>query len=184
MGIDVRSCCMVSIAAVALCAPAVAQDTAESCRLFAQRVIEAYSLAQLDDLLADKRFADGCPGLNAVVRDRPDTVLSGFSAIGSVEPRRIVNPLWITLPAPDAMADAYPARAKRRNLGGRVTLDCIIGGDGMISCSVLSENPQGFSFGDAALHLSSYFRIAPTLADGSSSAGRFVTVMFTFALPE
>jgi protein TonB len=68
----------------------------------------------------------------------------------------------------------YPSRAMDREQTGRVVLDCLVSADGTISCSVASEDPPGWGFGEASLRASRLFRVAPQTADGRpTSGGRF-----------
>ena len=78
------------------------------------------------------------------------------------------------------LAGAYPAAAQRRNVEGRVSLDCLIGNDLAIRCRTLSETPSGYGFAAAALRVSQRFRAAPTLEDGRAAAGERAQVTLVF----
>jgi protein TonB len=51
-------------------------------------------------------------------------------------------------------------------------------------CSVVSESPADYGFGDAAIKLSRGFRMKPKRADGSPVEGGIVTIPIVFRLPE
>ncbi len=58
------------------------------------------------------------------------------------------------------MARVYPARARDLNLAGRAVIHCVLTeAGGVDGCQVVSEEPQGFGFGDAAVQLSKVFRM-------------------------
>ncbi|MBL8531036.1 MAG: TonB family protein, partial [Hyphomonadaceae bacterium] len=76
-------------------------------------------------------------------------------------PSVITDPTWIERPTGRDFARFYPPRALERNQEGRVTLDCIVNADGRISCTVTSEEPSGWGFGEAAVRISRSFRMAP-----------------------
>lgn len=83
------------------------------------------------------------------------------------------------------MARYYPDRATRQNIDGRVTISCSVRANGTVTgCSVVSENPPDYGFGDAAIRLSSKFRMKPKTADGSPVEGGRVNIPIVFRLPE
>ena len=69
-----------------------------------------------------------------------------------------------------------------REQEGRVTLDCIVDGDGRISCTVVSEDPTGWGFGEAAMRISRNFRAAAQTSDGRPTSGGRTRVPITFRL--
>lgn len=81
---------------------------------------------------------------------------------------------WLQQPDGDDFARLYPDRARDREQEGRVMLDCVVSADGRIACSVASEDPPGWGFGEASLRISRQFRVAPQTADGTpTTGGRF-----------
>ncbi|RYF89680.1 MAG: energy transducer TonB, partial [Caulobacteraceae bacterium] len=93
----------------------------------------------------------------------------------------ISRPDWIRKPSGDAVNRAYPDRAQRQNIGGKVTLSCTVNADGTVSgCSVVSENPGDYGFGDAAIRLSKQFKMRPQTADGQPVGGASVRIPLTF----
>ncbi len=64
----------------------------------------------------------------------------------------------------DDMARYYPDRAAWLERTGNVLLQCLVTAKGAVStCSVLSEDPSEYGFGDAALKLSKLFKLKPGL---------------------
>jgi TonB family protein len=97
---------------------------------------------------------------------------SGTLDIGDVD--------WIREPSARDFARFYPNEALDDDRSGRVTLDCAIGGNGRLDCSVASESPSGYGFGQAALGISRQLRVQPTLPDGSSAVGRHLRLPLSF----
>lgn len=97
-------------------------------------------------------------------------------------PSVITNPTWLERPNARDFERYYPPRALERNQEGRVSLDCIVAADGRISCTVTSEDPTGWGFGEAALRISRHFRMAPATRDGVPTSGGRVRVPIRFNL--
>lgn len=95
-------------------------------------------------------------------------------------PSVITNPQWLERPNARDFARYYPERALERGQEGRVNLACIVAADGRISCSVTSEDPQGWGFGEAALRISRHFRMSPQTRDGAATSGGRVNVPIRF----
>lgn len=61
----------------------------------------------------------------------------------------------------------YPPRALRQGAVGKVTLLCRISRNNKVrGCRILSESPEGFGFGEAALRAAPHFRVRPPMVDG------------------
>jgi len=82
-----------------------------------------------------------------------------------------------------AFQHAYPMNAMRAGIEGHVVIRCAVAAGGTVrDCVVLSEEPQGQGFGDAALHLSTLFRMKPMTRDGRPVDGGIITVPIGFRL--
>ncbi|MGH6950992.1 MAG: hypothetical protein ACREH4_08970 [Vitreimonas sp.] len=92
----------------------------------------------------------------------------------------ITQPVWLARPTGAEIAIFYPERALVRELPGRASLDCLVRPDGRLNCSVQAESPAGYGFGEAALGVAQSFRMAQSLADGSATEGRRVSVSVGF----
>jgi len=96
----------------------------------------------------------------------------------------IRNPQWVRRPSAEQLLAAYPDRAIRAEVSGRATLSCGVRADGsMMGCSVVSETPDGYGFGRAALGLSRSFRLSPRTVDGAIVEGARVSIPIAFTLP-
>lgn len=93
---------------------------------------------------------------------------------------RPVKPRWAQRPSARDLQAAYPAAAQRRNISGRVALDCLIGNDLAIRCRAVSETPAGYGFAAAALRVAQQFRASPTLEDGRPAVGERAQVSILF----
>jgi len=89
---------------------------------------------------------------------------------------------WLQRPSSQDFNRYYPPRAMEREQEGRVVLDCLVDSNGRISCAVVSEDPTGWGFGDAALRISRNFRAAAQTEDGRPTSGGRVRVPISFRL--
>jgi TonB family protein len=87
---------------------------------------------------------------------------------------------WIREPNARDFARFYPERALDQGRSGRVVLDCVVGGNGRLDCSVAEENPPGWGFGAAAVSIARQTRIDPTGPDGRSVAGEHLRLPLAF----
>lgn len=97
-------------------------------------------------------------------------------------PSVITNPTWLERPDARDFARFYPPRALERGQEARVMLACVVAADGRIACTVTSEDPQGWGFGEAAIRISRSFRMAPATRDGVPTSGGRVNVPIRFNL--
>ena len=64
--------------------------------------------------------------------------------------------------ATDAPPQFYPDKAQRFEVNGKVVLDCAITSERKLEeCTVVSETPVDYGFGDAALRMSKILRMDP-----------------------
>ena len=92
------------------------------------------------------------------------------------------NPNWVKKPTSSALAGAFPNAAIKAGRDGRATIGCVITVEGFLeACKVLSEDPQGMGFGQAALQLAPQFRMSPKIRGGKPVPGGEVTVPVVWA---
>lgn len=92
----------------------------------------------------------------------------------------LTNATFLERPDGRDFARYYPGNALRRGVGGRVVLDCSVAASGRLNCSVASEEPAGWGFGDASLRAAQHFRVAPATADGQATSGGRLRVPMTW----
>lgn len=121
----------------------------------------------LDTLVAEEPFTPASLPTNS---DAPptQTVLPFAPTAGPLE---ITNPQWLRRPT--NLAAYYPPRAVSREVEGEVMLDCRVLTTGHLSCSILSETPENYGFGQAALRIARDHRMSPAMRDGVAIEGRY-----------
>jgi TonB family protein len=94
---------------------------------------------------------------------QPSTQLAALTAPTDFIPT-VVNPQWVRQPRD--LARYYPERALRREVEGRVVLDCGVSIRGALDCAVVSETPANWGFGEAALRISRDYQMVPAMRGG------------------
>jgi periplasmic protein TonB len=94
-----------------------------------------------------------------------------FGPLAPLGPVEITAPDW--LQRPRDLARYYPRRAIERNIQGEALLDCLVSTAGTLQCSVISESPEGWGFGAAALRIARDHRMAPAMSQGTAVEGRY-----------
>lgn len=96
----------------------------------------------------------------------------------------VTRPDWARKPTGDDMARYYPDRAQRMEVNGRATISCTVNARGTLEgCSVTSENPADYGFGDAAMKLSRLFKMKPKTLDGAPVDGGQISIPIVFQVP-
>ncbi|WP_395647560.1 energy transducer TonB [Terricaulis sp.] len=96
----------------------------------------------------------------------------------------LTNPFWVERPDAGDFARNYPQRALDENVDGRAILDCLVAPDGRLACMVVTEEPEGYGFGEASLRVARSFRMAPLTRDGAPTAGGRVRVPIRWQLAD
>lgn len=92
------------------------------------------------------------------------------------------NIVWARRPSAASIASVYPQEANRRGIEGKAVLNCSVLANGELLCNISSETPTGQGFGKAAIEAARRFRSAPTLSNGTPSAGVRTSVTISFAM--
>lgn len=78
----------------------------------------------------------------------------------------------------------YPKSAQAQSVEGSAELSCLVNVAGDLrSCTVKSENPAGFGFGEAALYMAPLLKMKPATQDGVPVQVP-TTIPFNFKLPQ
>lgn len=100
------------------------------------------------------------------------------------EPFVITAPPWRSRATGDDVARVYPRDALRRGIEARATVECRVAADGRMSdCTLVSVEPPGLGFEEAALKLTPRFRMHLTTPDGMSVVGGTIRMPLRFSLP-
>jgi hypothetical protein len=93
---------------------------------------------------------------------------------GGLEPSLAIrDPLWLTSPHGHWTGAYVPDMAARVNQKGAAMVACIATDKGARSdCRVLSEEPNGFGFGEGAMRVLQHARMKAPSASGAPVAGR------------
>jgi TonB family protein len=90
------------------------------------------------------------------------------------------RPDWLRKPTPQEVSRYYPPDALRRHVTGSAHITCEVELAGQLSgCSVYSEDPAGYGFGNAALAMTPAFRMAPAIVNNMAERSR-ITVPVAF----
>ncbi len=98
----------------------------------------------------------------------------------------VETPDWAEKPSGTQVYAAYPGKALRLEKSGRVDLSCLVQSDGHVNqCTVIKEDPMGYSFGAAALSMASDFKMKPMRVDGEAvmPEGARVHIPIIFSAP-
>lgn len=88
---------------------------------------------------------------------------------------------WETLPTAAQVTAAYPTRAQFEGVEGRAVIGCTIGANGHLEgCTVVSEDPAGYGFGEATLAVAPRFKARMS----TTRAGQPIRLPLSFRVPE
>lgn len=96
---------------------------------------------------------------------------TGAAGLGPPQPEIITRPRWVRTPS--ALQGYYPRRALTRGVEGDVVLDCLVSTAGSLGCRVVSETPDTWGFGEAALRISRDYQMVPAMRAGQPVEGRY-----------
>ena len=134
----------------------------------------------LDDLIRKPRPVPGVLAGDHVrlLMRRPVRTAAGAAGAPDV----LFPPLWRMDRAHPAQLN-FPDRALRMNVTGNAVLHCMVASGGALTgCSVVSENPDGFGFGNAALKTAASLRVDPVTEVGDPIEGIHLLFAIQFAI--
>lgn len=115
-----------------------------------------------------------------VITGQPGTVAEP-GPVHAVGPT-YVKAVWSRFPDSAVLMEYYPARAMDAEVEGAATLACTVRDTkGRVKCEVLSEDPRGYGFGDAAVRAVEAKGRADT-SNGAVEVGATMRVKMGFAL--
>lgn len=117
--------------------------------------------------------SDPIPTLDPVTEPQQSAFVS--EDLAPYSPPVISNPQWVRRPRD--LARYYPPRALERGMEARVVMDCAVSTQGLLNCSIVSETPANWGFGDAALRISRDYQMVPATRDGLPIAARYRLVV-------
>jgi protein TonB len=109
--------------------------------------------------------------------------LASFEASAPGQSLRLAPGLITERPSGEDFGRFFPREAAQARLDGRAVIVCAIDQEGGLRCLVQSEAPAGYGFGEAALKLSTRFRVAERLPDGRPTAGGALRLPIRFCHP-
>jgi TonB family protein len=113
-------------------------------------------------------------GVEAPVMPAPPVISAGDAL-------PVIEADWARRPSPIDLARLYPERATREKVSGEVDLACRIDAAGRLSdCSVSTETPGGYGFGEAALQLAASYMMRPERATLWAVSGHKAVVPIRF----
>lgn len=99
-------------------------------------------------------------------------------------PAVLTGVTWLEQPDARDYARYYPERAQEREVEGRATVECLVDASGRLSCTITSEDPPGYGFGEATLRVSRHFRVAAATRDGQATTGGRIRRTIRWVLPD
>jgi protein TonB len=126
------------------------------------------------------------PTAEAVVTDIPMTISPPPPVLPPPAPPQITAADFIERPDGNAFSRYYPSRAQERDKNGLVRVRCAVNASGrLVSCTILSEEPSGWGFGDATVRMAQReFRVRPQTVNGQPTDGGTITFPVRWRLPE
>lgn len=125
---------------------------------------------------------DGKPVSGGRARIPINFIWRGGPGAEATKMRAVVSGVvWSKAPSYEDMANAYPAKARAKGVGGAVTLSCAFVADGSLkNCDTANESPRALGFSNAAHSLVGKFAGPTALSDGRSIKDARTQIRFTF----
>ncbi len=109
------------------------------------------------------------------------TLPAGGGVAANSSPKVIIGPEWLAKPNVNQFKQYYPELADRSDKTGEAIIQCAVKADGALqSCTIISETPEEYGFGAAAIGLSGFFRLKPVAKGGQKVEGGTVQLPISF----
>ena len=132
---------------------------------------------------ADRTVSDGfgAAALSLASEFRTDASASNSVDIPVRFDAQVGKPHWEEIPTGDQIVRYYPPRAQAARISGKAFITCKVTAEGRLEgCQTVYETPEGMGFGEAALSLAQYFKMAKKTSAGDSVAGGTVRIPIFF----
>jgi hypothetical protein len=118
------------------------------------------------------------------LRDVSVDVLVSITAPGKPAPKP-TSPQWVRALDPASLLAVYPAKAMTAGvMRGRGVVECRVTHEGSLAdCRVISEDPEGLGFGEAALKVAGLMAMNPWTSEGAPVDDALIRLPITLALP-
>ena len=114
----------------------------------------------------------GAAALSLASEFRTDASASNSVDIPVRFDAQVGKPHWEEIPTGDQIVRYYPPRAQAARISGKAFITCKVTAEGRLEgCQTVYETPEGMGFGEAALSLAQYFKMAKKTSAGDSVAG-------------
>ncbi len=108
--------------------------------------------------------------------------LCGLTSAALAAEPNVILPDWVRKPTPEEVWWAYPQAARKAIVEGKATIRCMVDETGNPQlCVILSEEPAGMGFGQAAVSLRTSMKFRPKTVDGKYVPDE-VTIPVNFTL--
>jgi hypothetical protein len=114
------------------------------------------------------------------------TVSAEIRSFSTIDLKTAAPIHWQRLPSNEDLQRYYPPEAKLKRIEGRATISCAVNLVGHLKdCHQLSDTPQGFGFGDAAVRMAPIYKLKleTSVAGEPTAPPAPVTFEVRFPLP-
>lgn len=143
---------------------------------FGEAALQIVALARENPVISIAPRSTGIPvPVNFCLR--PTAIIQNFLEL----PEVVKNPDWVSRPTFQQVTTYYPRLAERKQISGVAVVECVVMTNRTLAnCRVPFEAPAGFGFGDAALKMTTQWRMTPQTRNGVPRDGAKIRVPIGF----